>query len=194
MRRFNQNSSQGPGVRELAEIARDGRLGRVRGLRTVRVGWGRVHDDVDATWVLAPHDLSIALEILGEVPEPRAAVADVVGAAAGGLDGILATDSVWHVLSVSERSPVRSRQVVLHCEDGVALLGGGWDEHVTIVRPGSDGADEERVGTTGELPLLAELRAFVGHLDGGPAPRSSAREGALVVETISRLRALAGLA
>ena len=57
-----------PGVLELAAIGRDGRLGAVSGLRTVRVGWGNAHHDVDVVWVLAPHDLAIALEVLGEVP------------------------------------------------------------------------------------------------------------------------------
>jgi hypothetical protein len=47
------------------------------------------------------------------------------------------------------------------------------------------------IGT--EMPLLAELRAFLHHLQGGPAPRSSAAEGLSVVETIAALRALAGL-
>ena len=63
-----------PGVELLGEIARSGELGRVVGLRTTRVGWGNPHD-VDAVWILAPHDLSIAVEILGSVPPPRSAVA-----------------------------------------------------------------------------------------------------------------------
>jgi hypothetical protein len=51
--------------------------------------------------------------------------------------------------------------------------------------------EEARIETPGELPLLAELRAFVGHI-GGPAPRSSAAEGAAIVSAIAELRALAG--
>jgi hypothetical protein len=43
------------------------------------------------------------------------------------------------------------------------------------------------------MPLLAELEAFVAHLEGGPAPKSSAAEGALIVRRIAELRALAGL-
>src|SRR5438093_9572334 len=66
-----------PGVELLGEIARAERLGPVRGLRTIRVGWGTTHDDVDGVWTLAPHDLAIALEILGSVPEPIAAAGDV---------------------------------------------------------------------------------------------------------------------
>lgn len=182
-----------PAVRALAAIARDSRLGRIVGLRTIRVGWGQGHDDVDSVWVLTPHDLAIALEILGAVPVPRAAAADVVGSAVLGIEGILDVGDVWHALSVSERSAERRREVVLHCEDGIARLAGGWDEHVTLVRPSAGGAHEERLEATGELPLLAELRAFVGHVRGGEPPHSMAAEGALVVETVARLRALAGV-
>ena len=66
------------------------------------------------------------------------------------------------------------------------------DEHVTVVRDTPSGEhSEERVDTPGELPLLAELRSFVSHLTGGPPPRSSAREGSLVVQHLTTLRALA---
>ena len=62
---------------------------------------------------------------------------------------------------------------------------------VTLYRDGPVGIEAERVETKGELPLLAELRAFVEHLRGGPPPRSSAAEGAAMVSTIAELRALA---
>ena len=75
----------------------------------------------------------------------------------------------------------------------VAVLAGGWDEHVSVYRADSN-AEEERIETPGELPLLSELRAFVEHLAGGRPPRSSAAEGVLVVETIAELRCLAGVA
>ena len=58
----------------------------------------------------------------------------------------------------------------------------------------SDGDEAEtRLPVSTELPLLRELRAFVEHLRGGPPPRSSAAEGAAVVEAVARLRELAGL-
>jgi predicted dehydrogenase len=139
--------------------------------------------------VLAPHDLAIALEILGELPEPRAAVADI---GEGGLEGLvgLLGERPWQRLEVSVRSPERRREVVLVCEQGVAVLGDGYSDHVLVRR---DGAEEpERRQISNELPLLRELRAFVEHLGGGPPPRSSAAEGALVVRRIAELRALAG--
>jgi predicted dehydrogenase len=180
-----------PGVLELAAIAREERLGPVSGLRTTRVGWGSPHDDADPVWVLAPHDLSIAIEVLGELGRPEAAGAQWIGAAAVHLTGLLRGDGWWHALEVSGRSPERGRRVELLCEEGVAVLADGWDEHVSVFRDGRDGLREERVETPGELPLLAELRAFVGHLGGGSPPRSSAAEGAAVVSAIAELRRLA---
>ena len=182
-----------PGVLALATIARSEELGPVVGLRTTRVGWGNPHDgDVDDVWVLAPHDLSIALEVLGTLPEPRAAV----GWSDAGLSTMVALlgDRPWCTIDVGGTSVERRRRVELVADGGVAWLADGWDDHIGVARRGDIGTDRwERRDTPGELPLLAELRAFVGHLLGGPPPRSSAAEGVAVVEVIARLRTLAGL-
>jgi predicted dehydrogenase len=173
-----------PGVEMLARIARAGELGPVRGLRTTRVGEASRHD-VDPIWALAPHDLSIALEILGRLPEPRRAVP----AAATGLIAMLGDDP-WMVFEVSGLNQTRRREVQLHCRDGLAVLTDAFSDHVRVIR--ADGGSEHRP-ISAELPLSRELRAFLDHLDGGPAPRSSAREGADIVHAIARLRALAGI-
>lgn len=183
-----------PGVAELASIARERRLGHVHGLTTVRIGWAIAHDDVDPVWVLAPHDLSIALEVLGGVPRPQAGVGQLVDGQVVRLSAQLDCGGMWHAFEVSARSPVRSRRVELHCDQGVAVLAGAWDEHVSIFRADADEPEETRIETPGELPLLAGLRAFVEHLAGGPAPKSSASEGAAIVSALAELRRLAGAA
>jgi predicted dehydrogenase len=172
-----------PGVELLGELARSGELGQVIGLRTTRIGWERPRD-LDHVWVLAPHDLATGLEILGEIPAPRSAVAS-----RGALLGLLG-EHPWQALDLSGRSQKRRREVVLVCEEGIAVLDDSYDDHVSVVH--SEGEPELRPIST-ELPLLRELRAFVEHLAGGPPPRSSADEGVAVVRAISELRALAGL-
>jgi predicted dehydrogenase len=179
-----------PGVLELAAIARERRLGRVAGLTTIRNGWGTGHDDVDPVWVLAPHDLAISLEVMGTLPRPDSALAQVVDGRLVRLSAFLAGDGWWSAFEVSARSPVRTRRIELHCDEGVAVLAGAWDEHVTLFREGAKGPEETLIETPGELPLLAQLRAFVAHLDGGPAPKSSSAEGAAIVGTLAELRRL----
>lgn len=176
-----------PAVAALRSIAADGRLGRIHGLRTVRVQTDSYHVE-DATWVLTPHDLAIALEILGAVPRPLEARGVWSEKGLVALHALLETERGWHAVEVSERAAVRERRIELHCDDGLAVLADGWDDHVLVYRPGREA---ERVDAAGELPLLAELRVFVAFLGGGPPPRSSAAEGAAVVDSIVRLRALA---
>jgi predicted dehydrogenase len=177
-----------PGVGALAELARSQVLGSVRELRTMRVQPSNRHAE-DCSWVLTPHDLAIATEILGGLPEPVRASAEWEGGRVLSLQAELERDGVVHSLEVSERAPVNRRRIELIFEDGAAVLEGGWDEYVTVTR---HSGRAKRVEATGELPLLAELRAFVGFLAGGPAPRSSVEEGAAAVHLIAELRALAG--
>jgi predicted dehydrogenase len=183
-----------PGIEALAAIARSGELGPVLGLRTTRVQWGNQHLDVDGIWVMAPHDLSIALEVLGALPAPRHAVGEVSDGVAVGLIGLLG-DRPWVVLEVSNRAPVVRREVRLHCRDGIAVLDDGYADHIRVFRaadPHDTTAPEpERRPIATEWPLLRELRAFLEHLEGGPPPKSSAAEGAAIVATLAELRARA---
>jgi predicted dehydrogenase len=185
-----------PGVERLAALARSGDLGPVVALETVRAGWGNPHRDVDGIWVLTPHDLSIGLEILGHIPSPRAASAEVTTAGVTGLVALLG-ETPWFRLEVGTRCVPRTRRITLRCRDGLATLVDGSAHHVEVfVGGGIDDTEPapEKILVSDELPLLRELRAFLLYLQGGPPPRSSAAEGALVVETIARLRQMAGLA
>jgi predicted dehydrogenase len=180
-----------PGVRELARIARSSELGAVVGIHARRVTFGHRYSDVDTVWIQAPHDMAIALEVLGQVPEPRYAVPELVGEQLSGVTAILG-ESPWMVSEVSMLAPGHRRELRLVCEEGVAQLDGGYAEAVVIARAGKIDQDSvERRPATGELPLLAELRAFVGHLQGGPPPRSSAAEGVVIVERVAETIALA---
>jgi predicted dehydrogenase len=176
-----------PGVLELARIARSGELGAINSVHTRRVTDADHHPDVDTIWTHAPHDLAIAQEILGDLPPARFAVAEQEGAKRVGLIGTLGGPP-WFSLEISRRAPGHRRELRMVCEAGTATLDGGWAEEVAIVR---DGRDPERRSTGGELPLLAELRAFVDHVTGGPPPKSTAAEGAAVVRRIVELGELA---
>lgn len=183
-----------PGVRALREIAVSGELGAVRGLHCTRVQWNHSHRDVDATWILAPHDLSIAQSILGRVPEPRIAVAEGVREAGEGMIAVFGEDP-WFVMEISTIREQTRREIRLVCEHGVALIDDPLADHIKVVRTGDPDAPfapELRPIPT-EMPLLLELKAFVGYLDGGPEPLCGLDEAVASVECITRLRRLAGI-
>ena len=58
-----------PAVRALKEIVDRGVAGDIRYIDAVRVGLGMFHPRLNVIWDLAPHDISILIHLLGEVPE-----------------------------------------------------------------------------------------------------------------------------
>jgi predicted dehydrogenase len=177
-----------PGVEMLRECVNDQRFGAMLGIQTIRHGLFNGHSDVDALWILAPHDLSIVLEVTGGIPEPVAAIGHIVDGESsllGILGGGISVD-------ISSRSNIYRREVRVWFEKAVVAMADGHSDtlEVRTTRAGREPlADQIPVGS--RLPLEAELSAFLRHLEGGPPPRSSAAEGVLNVERVQRLRDLA---
>jgi predicted dehydrogenase len=183
-----------PGIRALAAIARSGRFGPVTGVRTTRLGWGIDHPDVDAVWTLLPHDISVVDEILGAIPEPLWAIGESPNGEPAALVGRLG-ESPWAVVDVSAASRRHQREVRLCCADGTVVLDDAQTDHLEVVCAQQPGAPPSTLSLhldCDEMPLLAELREFVGHVGGGPEPRVSAGRSVAVVRAIVRLRHLAG--
>lgn len=55
-------------VRKIVEIVQAGDLGDIRYINSRRLNLGLFQKDVNVAWDLAPHDISIILHILGELP------------------------------------------------------------------------------------------------------------------------------
>jgi len=58
-----------PAVRYIRQAIEQGELGDIFYLYSRRVNLGRVQSDVNALWSIAPHDISIALYLLDQMPE-----------------------------------------------------------------------------------------------------------------------------
>ena len=185
-----------PGIEALAAHARSGALGDILAVHSYRLGWDNPHRDVDAVWILMPHDLSIAYEILGFLPEARMAFATVPDAGHSSLLGVLenADGGPRVVVEVSAHHPASRRAVVIGSK-GSAQLADSYDDRILLASgtPGRDAKRPEELAVSSAMPLQRELAAFLAHLRGGPAPRSTAAEGLLVVERIAALRSLAGI-
>ena len=57
-----------PAVRQIKDFLLEGLLGKLYYIHCQRLNLGRVREDLDSLWTLAPHDISIALYWLDEMP------------------------------------------------------------------------------------------------------------------------------
>jgi len=182
------------GVQAMKDLVSSGKLGKIQGLRTTRVQWNQPHHDVDSVWILAPHDLSIAKEILGEVPPLRVAFAEGVREAGEGLIASFGDDP-WFVMEVSSLQPVTRREIRVVGEHGIALLDDPLSDYIKFI-PRSDldtPADFEKIPVDTTMPLLLELKGFVEYLDGGPEPKTNLAEAVESVELMTTIRQRARL-
>ena len=184
------------GINRIAGFANSREIGDVVGLRLFRVGWSMTHNEIDPIWNLLPHDLSICLHVLGDLPPLQAAFADGLGPAAGGVLAVLGREMGPRiVIETSAHHPVNRRSAILACTGGTVTLNGSMDDHLILRRgaPGAFEAVETSVPIENVMPLEAELAVFLRHLRGGPAPMSSVAEGALIVERVWDIRRAVGL-
>lgn len=184
-----------PGIEALAGITRNRELGAVELLRSTRVNWTSPRTDVDPIWTLLPHDISIAIELLGRVPEPRFAELELNDGKPVGILCVLRSDSTRVVIETSTRYGSKRREVRMHCRHGIATMPNDEDGVIEVIRPSAAAVDIERIHWDGALSALkTELRVFLDYLRGGPPPKCDAPVGAQVVSTVEQLRLMAGLA
>ncbi len=192
-----------PAVERLRALVQGGDLGRVYYLYGLRVNLGQVRADENALWSFGPHDVSVALYLLGEAPVRVAAhgksylqpnVEDVVFLTMEFGSGVLA-----HV-QLSWLDPHKERKLtVVGANKMVVFDDMEAREKLRIYDKGIDRPPE--YGSYGEAlsiregdifipkipnvePLAAELSHFVRVARGAEPPRASAEDGVRVVRVL----------
>lgn len=178
------------GVAALKKLILSNEFGPLRYMSTKRLSDGVTYSEIDSVWLLAPHDLSIALELLGYLPAPSFARLDVAHGCVRGLQACLGT-APYVLLNVSDRHPSSVREVAVYFEQAVAILANSHEAFITIYptqapHTANSPGREKRPFSPNE-PLYDELQAFLAFIASGTPLKSSVAEGALVVKTIARL-------
>lgn len=186
-----------PGIAEMASIASEGVLGKLKHLRTNRTSWTSPRKDADTVWNLLPHDLTIVRAILGYYPEPRYAAAELHEGIARGMTCLLGV-CPFTTIEISNRYRDRRREVRMHFDQGVVVLPDEKTTHLELYigdhRSETEAAVlERRPFSLDPDPLSCELACFLDYLHGGPEPQSSLEEGIEVVLKIDEIRQLANL-
>ena len=182
-----------PGVNAIRNIIRSACLGRLRALNLRRRQWGSAHSDVDPIWILLPHDLSIVLHLLGDIPEPRFATCLGEEDWLSALTVYLGKE-VRVSIEVSSLSAQYERFLEAVFDEGTVTMKDDQPGHLLIrytTQRGQLPGELKLQDVDASLPLLLELKAFLGYLHGGEPPMSSVEEGQLIVQRVEQCRKLA---
>lgn len=177
-----------PGIDRLRQLCSSGALGEATELYLTRHTWVPDFHGGDVFFTQAVHDLTIARHVLGRIPPVVNAWAGLEGARPVTLLAVL-QDRCRVLVSTSARHPAAHTSVTLRGTGGSASLADPYAPQL-VVRTAA-GVREVRVDTT--FPLLLELREFVDHLRGGPAPRCTLAEARELTGALLDLRRAAGL-
>jgi predicted dehydrogenase len=192
-----------PAVERLRVLVRGGELGTIYYLYGLRVNLGQVRADENALWSFGPHDVSMALYVLGEAPIRVAAqgrsyiqpkVEDVVFLTMEFASGVLAHVQLSWLDPHKERklTVVGAKKMVVFDDmeprEKLRLYDKGVD------RPPDYGSSGESLAIReGDIfipkipniePLAAELDHFVRVARGTEAPRAGAEDGVRVVRVL----------
>lgn len=179
-----------PGIQRLAELRAQNTFGAIKRLSCTRLQWKQPHTDVDAFWILVPHDLSIAAHIVGALPETVAVQADIRGDDIHAMTVLMGRNPAVQI-EMSALYHETRRGVVAHFDEAIVTLPDPLSNVLEVRRVSKQGELTDEVETlpiSTEYPLLRELRAFIEYLQGGDKPNSSVDFEINMMERLDELR------
>jgi predicted dehydrogenase len=193
-----------PAVRAMKQLINSGEIGDIYYIYSNRVNLGRVRKDINALWNIAPHDISILLYLLEEMPLRVSAqgqtflqdgIEDVVFATYTFRDNVMANVQVsWLDPSKVRRTTVvGSKKMIIY--DDVASEGKLkiYDKGALKVGNGSVFGEFQIKLHSGDIhipridlsePLRNEINHFLECVQSGQTPETDGRNGLQVVRIL----------
>lgn len=187
-----------PAVKLLFHIVKNNQLGNLRYIYSNRLSLGKIRREENALWSFAPHDISMILQLTGQMPQR------VTANGANYLTDGVADTTLSHLnfdnnlqahIYVSWLHPFKEQKLVVVGEDAMAVFDDtkvlqeklsiykhkvGWDGKIPVISK----AGPEYLNYKDEEPLKNECRAFLNAIDGLSQPLSDASEGIRVLQVL----------
>src|SRR5262249_34027974 len=188
-----------PAVLRLDEMIRSGELGRIQYIYSNRLNLGRIRREENILWSFAPHDVSVILGLLGEMPEDVQAqggnylhqkIADVTVSLLSFPSGVKA-----HIL-VSWLHPFKEQKLIVVGDRKMAVFDDMQPDHkLVLYRHVIDWKDQIPVPTQGAAepipvekaePLRAECAHFLECIRTRQRPRTDGHEALRVLTVLQQ--------
>ncbi|MDR1608905.1 MAG: Gfo/Idh/MocA family oxidoreductase [Deltaproteobacteria bacterium] len=191
-----------PAVIRLKEIVHSGELGRICHVYSRRLNFGRIRREGKALWDLAPHDISLIMNLLGSLP---VSVQCYGGSYfAPGVQDVADADLVFPMgikahISVSWLNPVKEQRLVLVGLDKMAVFedSAPWSDKLVLysyrlkwrgLEPEAEMAKPEKIELQPKEPLKEQCLAFLAAIETRIPPTDShALEGLQVLGVLTAL-------
>lgn len=184
----------------LRDMTLKGDLGRIQYVASNRLNLGKVRREEDILWSFAPHDISMILALVGEMPESVTAVGAPV------LHAKIADVTTTHMafpngckahVYVSWLHPTKEQKLTVVGEKGMAVFDDGqpWERKLVVYRhridwidgrPEPTKAEGEPVSLAAAEPLKTEISHFLDCVVGKtPRARTDGEEGVRVLSVLN---------
>jgi len=187
-----------PAVVKLKELVDTGELGKINYIYSNRLNLGKFRTEENILWSFAPHDISIILLLLGEMPLEISAhggyylhqdIADVTLTALAFKDGVRA-----HIF-VSWLHPYKEQKLIVVGDKKMALFDDTVPEDKLVLyshqiewvgrKPVPYPQQAEAVKVTLQEPLNVECRDFLQCIETRQKPKVDGHKGLQVLEILS---------
>ena len=188
-----------PAILKLQQLIEAGELGRIRYIYSNRLNLGMIRREENILWSFAPHDISVILGLLGEMPDHIEAqggnylhdrIADVTVSLLSFPSGVKA-----HVF-VSWLHPYKEQKLIVVGERQMAVFDDVAGDHKLMLYPhvilwkGQVPVPNKAKGRAVELeqvePLRAECAHFLESVESRRAPRTGGEEGLRVLTVLQQ--------
>ncbi len=186
-----------PGIIKLKQMISNGELGKINYIHSTRLNLGKFRTEENILWSFAPHDISVILLLLGEMPQEVSAhggsylnqgVADVTMTTMDFPSGVKS-----HIF-VSWLHPYKEQKLVIVGDRKMAVFDDvvqqdklllfshriDWIERIPIPRK----EDAEVIHFDMEEPLKSECRHFLDCLQTRQKPKTDGNNGLRVLEIL----------
>ncbi len=185
-----------PAILKLKQLIKDGVLGKINYLYSNRLNIGKIRTEENILWSFAPHDISVMLSLLDEMPARVACqgsaylnhnVADVT------LSHFQFPSGVQAHIFVSWLHPIKEQRLVVVGSEKMAVFDDTAENKLVLYPhkvewknriPTAVKADAEAVALDNREPLRAECQHFLDCVETRTSPVSNGAEGLRVLRVL----------